>query len=168
MGTWDSTYTSSANKTPLIFIWTKNGSKLIVFDQICGPKLTQILLKIDLKWTKNGPGIDQKWPKNGPWMSSTSLQAYKLVEIQNRPFFDKNYHFFPKLIRTSIRFENVKNLKIVYLSTTKSFLDHFFPKKKNFCQMMRKKFCQRNFFCQFFCDKKRDRKIKNSFLPSAE
>ena len=37
---------------------------------------------------------------------------------------------FPKLIRTSIRFENVKNLKIVYLSKTKSFLDHFFPKKK--------------------------------------
>ena len=36
----------------------------------------------------------------------------------------------PKLIRTSIRFENVKNLKIVYLSETKSFLDHFFPKKK--------------------------------------
>ena len=49
MGTWDSTYTSSANKTPLIFIWTKNGSKLIVFDQICGPKLTQILTQ---KWTK--------------------------------------------------------------------------------------------------------------------
>ena len=36
----------------------------------------------------------------------------------------------PQLIRTSIRFENVKNLKIVYLSETKSFLDHFFPKKK--------------------------------------
>ena len=49
---------------------------------------------------------------------------------QNLPFLTKMDILLPKLIRTSIRFENVKNLKIVYLSETKSFLDHFFPKKK--------------------------------------
>lgn len=62
---------------------------------------------------------------------------------------------FPKLIRTSIRFENVKNLKIVYLSKTKSFLDHFFPKKKKLLLDDEKKNSAReNFSVSFFVIRK--------------
>jgi len=62
---------------------------------------------------------------------------------------------FPKLIRTSIRFENVKNLKIVYLSKTKSFLDHFFPKKKKLLLDDEKKNPAReNFSVSFFVIRK--------------
>ena len=117
------------------------------------------------KWTKSvniGPfltKIDRNRTKIWPKL------AWNFALVKNRPYLTKMGILFPKLIRTSIRFENVKNLKIVYLSTTKSFLDHFFLKrKKTFVRWWEKNSARENFLL-VFSDKKRDRRDKKQFPP---
>ena len=97
MGTWDSTYTSSANKAPLIYIWAKMGRNRTKSDEI-GPFFTQI----DGNWTKIGRKIDTFEEK------TNQISSYWTISDQNWSKSDEN------LAEISLKFCFCKKLDLIW------------------------------------------------------